>query len=91
MFIIPGALWILLIEKEIILLILFSINKNNIFLGLLLVNYSILLFLNDVEINSSGTNKLLLILSKFWLLLVLYKFRLLKKLLFIIYILLKYK
>jgi hypothetical protein len=58
-------LLILSIKKEVILLILFFADKNNKFLGLLLVDYFILLFLNNTKINFLDTNKLLLILSKF--------------------------
>jgi hypothetical protein len=65
MFIIFGVLLILSIKKEIILLVLFSINKNNVFLDLLLIDYSILLFSGDIEINFSDINKSLLILFKF--------------------------
>jgi hypothetical protein len=63
--IIPGVSLILLVEKEIISPALFSANGDDIFLGLLLVDYSALLFLGNAEVSSSDMNKLLLILSKF--------------------------
>jgi hypothetical protein len=64
-FIIPEVLLTPLIEKEIILLTLFSTDGDNIFLSLLLIDYFISLFLNNIKIGSLDTNKLLLILSKF--------------------------
>jgi hypothetical protein len=64
-FIILEILSILLVEKKIISSILFFIDRNNIFLGLLLVDYFILLFLGNIKIGFLDTNKLLLILFKF--------------------------
>jgi hypothetical protein len=62
---IPGASSTLLVEKEIISLVLFSTDGDNVFLGLLLIDYFILLFLGDIKVNFSNINKSLLILFKF--------------------------
>jgi hypothetical protein len=62
---IPGVLLIPLIERKVILPVLSFANKNNIFLGLLLIDYSMLLFSGNIEIGFLDINESLLILFKF--------------------------